>query len=138
MSSQGQGPVGSVGEEAAKLLGALQDWANEGWVRSEGSGAPTEAGAGLGAAFRHVDEHLATGDASCAYCPVCRLITRLHSTSPELRLHLAVAARSLLEAAAGLLETRVPPEPRRTGVQRIDLDDETPEGTDHVGGWDAE
>src|SRR3954447_11337302 len=80
------GGVGSVGEEAAKLFGALQDWA-----RTAGAGAPTEAGAGLGAAFRHVDEHIATGDGSCAYCPVCQVITRLRATSPEVRVHLAVA-----------------------------------------------
>ena len=128
------GGVGSVGEEAAKLFGALQDWA-----RTAGAGAPADApgdvGAGLGAAFRHVDEHIATGDDSCTYCPVCQVITRLRATSPEVRLHLAVAARSLLEAAAGMLETRVPPEDRRGGVQHIDLDDP---GASEAPGWDAD
>jgi hypothetical protein len=114
-----------VGEEAAKLFGALQDWATESWARTAeaGAGTPTDPAAGLGAAFRHVDEHLARGDGSCTFCPVCQVITRLRATSPEVRLNLAIAARSLLEAAAGLLETRVPPESRRPGVQRIDLDD---------------
>ena len=123
--------VGSVGEEAAKLFGALQDWARSATgPPAAGSGSPSGAGlgagpgAGWGAAFRHVDEHLATGDGSCTLCPVCQVITRLRGTSPEVRMHLAVAARALLEAAAGLLETRVPPEARSGGVQRIDLDDE--------------
>ena len=129
----GDGPVGSVGEEAAKLFGALQDWA-----RTAGAGASADAGAGLGAAFKHVDEHIATGDDSCTYCPVCQVITRLRATSPEVRLHLAVAARSLLEAAAGMLETRVPPQDRRGGVQHIDLDEpEDPRGPEPAG-WDAD
>jgi len=129
---QDPGGVGSVGEEAAKLFGALQDWA-----RTAGAGAP-DAGAGLGAAFRHVDEHVATGDGSCTYCPVCQVITRLRATSPEVRLHLAVAARSLLEAAAGMLETRVPAEDRRGGVQHIDLDEPEEHTGPEPAGWDAE
>jgi hypothetical protein len=143
----GAGGVGDVGEEAAKLFGALQDWA-----RGATSGAAAGAGgggAGLGAAFRHVDEHVATGDDSCTYCPVCQLITRVRGTSPEVRMHLAIAARSLLEAAAGMLETQVAPESRRGGVQRIDLDEEDPDGAGGTGptgpgeapraqGWDAE
>ncbi|MDX6327344.1 MAG: hypothetical protein QOK15_3698 [Nocardioidaceae bacterium] len=132
----GAGGVGSVGEEAAKLFGALQDWART-TTAGGATGAPGDTdgsaggSAGWDAAFRHVDEHLATGDASCTLCPVCQVITRLRGTSPEVRQHLAVAARSLLEAAAGLLETRVPPESRRSGgqwggVQRIDLDEPAP------------
>lgn len=142
--TEGPGPgdpggVGSVGEEAARLFGALQDWA-----RTAGAGGPAEAGAGLGTAFRHVDEHIATGEESCTYCPVCQIITRLRATSPEVRLHLAVAAQSLLEAAAGMLETRVPPASRSSRVQHIDLDEPgSAEGAADAGragpaGWDAE
>jgi hypothetical protein len=127
------GDVGSVADEAAKLLGALQDWA-----RTATEGSPPGAADGFGAAFRHVDEHVASADGSCAYCPVCQVITRVRATSPEVRVHLAVAARSLLEAAAALLETQVPPEPRRSGVQRIDLDDEGDGGSAAEPGWDAD
>ncbi len=56
-------PVGSVGDEAAKLLGALADWAGD--------------------HARDVDEHLATGDAECLYCPVCRTVHAVRQASPE-------------------------------------------------------
>jgi hypothetical protein len=50
----------------------------------------------------------------------------VRQTSPEVRAHLATAASSLLQAAAGLLATTVPDHARtREGVERIDLDDET-------------
>jgi hypothetical protein len=102
----GPEPVGSVGEEAAKLFSALQDWA-------------TDSGAG----FADLHEHLATDSEECRYCPVCRAISLVRQTSPEVRAHLAAAAGSLLQAAAGLLETAQPPARPDRGVQRIDLDE---------------
>lgn len=129
---QGTEPVGSVSEEAAKLAGAFAEWARE--------QAP-ETGPGLGeglvglaghaaAAVRDVDEHLATGSAECTYCPICRAVHVVRQTSPEVRAHLASAASSLLQAAAGVLATAVPPQQpsggRGSRVERIDLDnDET-------------
>lgn len=119
-------PVGSVGEEAAKLLGAFSDWAKD-------HGA--DVGAGLGglagaaaASLQDVNEHLATGSAECTYCPLCRTVHAVRQTSPEVRAHLATAAAALMQAAAGLMATPVPPEARgratgrTTGVERIDLD----------------
>ena len=115
--------VGSVGEEAAKLFGALSDLAR-------GHGGDLGAGLSGFAAqaadrAREVDEHLATGSAECTYCPVCRAVHVVRQTSPEVRAHLAVAASSLLQAAAGLLATAVPEEARDRGrpVERIDLDE---------------
>ncbi len=114
----GAGPVGSVGEEAAKLFDALQDWAAE----TGGAGGL----GGLGDQWRAVNEHVATGGADCLYCPVCQMIGKVRETSPEVRTHLAVAASSLLQAAAGLLDARAAraaaaePDPR---VTKIDLDD---------------
>lgn len=109
-------PVGSVGEEAAKLFDALQDWAKEG-----GLGAPS----GLGDQFRSVNEHIATGGEDCTYCPVCQVIHRVRQASPEVRTHLAVAASSLLQAAAMVLEARAPRPPSgQPHVTKIDLDDE--------------
>ncbi len=119
-----RGPdVGSVGEETAKLLGALSDWA-----RDHGS----DVGQGLGglashaaASLQDVNEHLATGSAECAYCPICRTVHAVRQSSPEVRAHLAQGASSLLQAAAGLLAAVPPPESsgRTAGVERIDLDD---------------
>ena len=117
--------VGSVAEEAAKLLHALQDWAKE--SGSEYAGAAASAAEGAASAVHRIDEHIATGSADCTYCPVCRVISTVRETSPEVRQHLTTAATSLLHAAAGLLATTVP-EPskgRRDGpVEKIDLSDD--------------
>lgn len=123
--------VGSVGEEAMRLFGALADLARE-------QGA--DVGGGLGgladqaASVAHeINDHIATGSAECKYCPVCRVVHAVRGTSPEVRTHLLSAATSLLQAAAGVLETVPPPDqsgaPQRgPAVERIDLDDpeETP------------
>lgn len=124
--------VGSVGEEAGKLFGALADWARDqgpGW----GEGVETLATQAAQAA-RDVDSHVATGAAECTYCPICRTVHAMRRTSPEVRAHLSSAASSLLQAAAGVLATAVPAEqPRRPGVERIDLDPVEP-GTESEGG----
>jgi len=115
--------VGSVGEEAAKLLGALSDWAHDqGSDMGQGlSGLASQAAASL----HDVNEHLATGSAECTYCPVCRTVHAVRQTSPEVRAHLTQAASSFLHAAAGLMATLPPRDPsgRTPGVEKIDLDD---------------
>lgn len=113
--------IGSVGEEAMKLLGAFADLA-----RQHGGDAAGGVGnlAGQAAAMAHeVGEHIATDAVECKYCPVCRVVHAVRQTSPEVKAHLMVAASSLLQAAASLMET--PPEngTRTSEVQRIDLDD---------------
>lgn len=122
--------VGTVGEEAAKLLGALSDWA-----RDQGSdlGHSVAGLAGQAAkAARDVDGHLATGAAECTYCPICRTVHVLRETSPEVRAQLATAASALMQAASGLLATAVPDNVDRGGVEHIDLDDngDWPDDTD--------
>ena len=97
--------VGSVAEEAAKLLGALSDWAKD--------------------AAHDVDEHIATGAAECTYCPICRTVHVVRELSPEVRDQLASAATAFLQAATGLLSGA---SSEQTGgperVQHIDLDDD--------------
>src|SRR4051794_26357518 len=100
-------PVGNIGEEAAKLLGALADWAGD--------------------HAREVNEHLATGDAECLYCPICRTVHAARHASPEVKGQLAAAASSFLQAAAGLLSAAGHGEPPASRVQHIDLDDEDEE-----------
>lgn len=115
--------VGSAAEEAVKLFGALADWA-----RDQGSdlGAGVASFAGQAAHAAHeVNEHLATSDAECRYCPICRTVHLVRQTTPEVRAHLATAASSLMQAAAAALATSVPPEGRpnpSSNVERIDLD----------------
>ena len=117
--------VGSVAEEAAKLLHALQDWAKE--SGSEYAEAAATAAEGAASAVHRVDEHIATGAAECSYCPVCRVISAVRDTSPEVRQHLTSAATSLMHAAAGLLTTHVPEPPKGHtdgGVEKIDVSDD--------------
>jgi hypothetical protein len=122
-----QEPVGSVGEEAAKLLGALSEWARD--QGADYSGSAAGAASSFARAAQDVNEHIATGSEDCRFCPVCQVIHLVRDTSPEVRTHLAVAASSLMHAAAGLLATK-PGTPRSGAVEKIDLDDET--------GWDED
>lgn len=142
MTDNRQGPpeVGSVAEEAAKLIGALSGWAREqgdGLADAMGHGV-AEAAHGVSGAAHNVNEHLATGGEECTYCPVCRGIHFVRSTSPEVKAHLASAASSLLQAAAGLMATQVPDPGTRTKrpatVEHIDLD----AGPDQGAGWPDE
>ncbi|MDQ4052243.1 MAG: hypothetical protein M3237_06015 [Actinomycetota bacterium] len=114
--------IGSVGEEAAKLLGAISEWA-----RDQGS----DLGQGLGGLAGHaatsmqdINEHIATGSAECTYCPICRGVHVIRGTSPEVKAHLVTAASSFLQAASALLATQLPKDGtgRASHVERIDLD----------------
>lgn len=133
------GDVGSVGEEAAKLFGALTDWARDhglGDVAGTAGGAAADAARAARAGLGEVDEHIATGSAECGYCPVCRGIQVVRQTTPEVRAHLASAGASLLQAAAGILATVAadPATPTRAaGVEHIDLDDDVDDPRDDPG-----
>lgn len=124
VSAHGGDPHGSVSEEAAKLFGALSDWARE-----HGPDL-AEAGDGLGglagraaAAVQDLSDHVDTGAPECSWCPVCRTVHLVRATSPEVRDHLTTAASSLLQAAAGVLAAagtgRERPQPE---VEHIHLD----------------
>ena len=144
----GDDEVGSLAEEAAKLLGALGDWAQE--QAPTGSGATGRGGPDLGAhlaglaglaghaaeAAAQVQDHLAGSSAGggagsgsqatgpeCRWCPVCRTAHAVRQVSPEVRAHLGAAASSLAQAAAALMATH-PPSGRGRDVETIDLDDE--------------
>jgi hypothetical protein len=121
-------PVGSVGEEAAKLFGALSDWAKE--QGSDYAGTAAGAGTAFAAAVQDVGEHVATGSQDCRYFPVCQVIHAVRQTSPEVRTHLAVAASSLMQAAAGLLATHPGDQRESAPVEKIDLDSDTDPETD--------
>ena len=120
--------VGSLAEEATKLLGALSGWArDQGQGMGEGEGLG-ESIAGLSehavAAAHDLNAHLATGSAECTVCPICRTVHAVRQLSPEVKAHLTTAAASLVHAAAGILATTAPaPSSDRGGVEHIDLDD---------------
>ncbi len=113
--------VGSLGEEAAKLFGALSGWARE----HAGDGL-----AGLAAqaeqSAHDLNEHLATGAPECTVCPVCRAVHAVRQLSPEVTAHLAAAMTSLAQAAAAVMATPPDARPARPNggdVEHIDLHD---------------
>jgi hypothetical protein len=123
--------VGSVAEEAAKLLGALSGWAKE---NGDGiyDGVHDGVHDGLSSFADELHDHVATGSPECTWCPVCRTVAAVRHASPEVRAHLTTAASSLMLAVSGLLASRPPArDERRDGsgrVERIRLDDEPAEG----------
>ncbi len=120
-------PIGNVGDEAAKLFAALSGWAKD--QGADYAGTAAGAATAASAAFHNVDEHLATGGEDCKYCPLCQVISAVRSTSPEVKAHLAVAASSLMHAAAGVLATQVPTDAKAAPMEKINLDE---------GAWDDE
>jgi hypothetical protein len=122
--------VGSLGEEAAKLLGALSGGARE---HAEDAGEGLSGFAAHAAASAHeLNEHLATGAAECTVCPVCRTVHAVRQLSPEVKAHLTTAVSSLAQAAAAIMATADPRSATdhgrgRGSVEHIDLDDEWPE-----------
>ncbi|KRB75997.1 hypothetical protein ASE01_13220 [Nocardioides sp. Root190] len=129
MTDEHQPEVGSVGEEAMKLFGALADLARQ--HSGDAAGTVGDLAGQAAAMASEVGEHIATDSVECRYCPVCRVVHAVRQTSPDVRAHLMVAATSLLQAAAGFMETLPPPPgegtPRGPEVERIDLDDDAPE-----------
>jgi hypothetical protein len=114
--TDGPEPVGSLAEEAAKLFGALS-----GWAREQGEGTASMAGGAAEYLAEGLHEHLATGSPECAWCPVCRTVSAVRQTNPEVRAHLAGAASSFMLAVSAMMATQ-PPARDRT-VEPIDLDD---------------
>jgi len=109
-------PVGSLGEEAVRLLSAMSAWAED----HSGPGpaaAPSSPPAGEQAT-------------ACAYpwCPVCQVAAKVRSASPELRDQLVLSGLALTNAARALLETLASPPVREPAaspdVEHIDLSDE--------------
>ena len=123
--------VGSLGEEAAKLLGALSGWARE------HAGDAGEGLSGLAAqaadSAHDLNEHLATGSAECTVCPVCRTVHAVRQLSPEVKAHLTTAVTSLAQAAAAVMATSHQGTAPGDGVEHIDLGDDWPEGDPPTG-----
>ncbi|GAA1450147.1 hypothetical protein GCM10009641_81980 [Mycobacterium cookii] len=122
--------VGSLGEEAAKLLGALSGWARE---HAGDAGEQLSGLAAHAAESAHdLNDHLATGSAECTVCPLCRTVHAARQLGPEVTSHLSAAIASLVQAGAALLAT-VEQHATETehgsgnGVEHIDLDDGWPE-----------
>lgn len=127
-------PVGSLGEEAARLVEALADWTRQ-HQHAAGAGEP-DPGEEVPGADEAGHRHDPLGAEECRWCPVCRVVHAVRETSPEVRAHLATAAQSLLHAAAGMLATTPPAggrEGREGRVEHIEMDDV---GSDDVEDWE--
>jgi hypothetical protein len=93
--------VGSLADEAAKLLGAAEEW----W-RAHAPGAP---------------EHLGP---ECRVCPFCQLLAVVRHAQPDLFEHLTDAANALLLAARSAVEAQERAWSRSRAdvpVERIDI-----------------
>lgn len=120
--------VGSLGDEAAKLLGALSGWARE--HAGEASEGLSGLAAQAAASAHDLSEHLDTGAAECTVCPVCRTVHAVRQLSPEVKAHLGSAMASLAHAAAAMMATadeRADEDAGTGRVEHIDLGDEWPE-----------
>lgn len=98
--------IGSIGEEAAKLLQTLQAWATES-SRHEVGDSQANADAAASGLLGSIGRHIPTGDRECTFCPVCRAIAAARATSPEVRQHLAAATYSFVQAVSGMLALHV-------------------------------
>lgn len=129
--------LGSAAEEAAKLFGALGDWAKDhsGDVASNLAVGLTAGLAGLASHAqaaasdlgRDLDGHIATGAPECTYCPICRTVHVVREAGPDVMAHMISAATSLMQAASAVLAAASASGQgsRRTPtVEKIDLDPE--------------
>ena len=76
-------PVGSLADEAAKLMAVLQGWSSS--VAPDREASPGTAGT------------------ECAGCPVCRLRRAVSAIRPEVRAEFSAAGTSIARGLAGLL-----------------------------------
>ncbi len=138
-------PVGSLAEEAAKLVAVLQGWAGE-HAGPEGAARPgheapapganepghpvqepgrsrDDAGPGDQGSPAGHDDH----SAECRWCPLCQSMRLARAATPEVREHLTSAAVSLALAVKELLDnvdaSTADPDP----VEKIDIDLDSPE-----------
>ncbi|MEU8225186.1 hypothetical protein [Kribbella sp. NPDC048915] len=100
-------PIGSVAEEAAKLFAVLQNAAHDTAHHTPDHTSEPAAEPVSEPVSGHAAEEADKLGPDCVWCPVCQLIHKVRSTSPETIEQLSTAAahvlgsvRSLLEAAA--------------------------------------
>lgn len=117
--------VGTLGEEAAKLLGALSGWARE---HAADAGDGLSGLASQAAASAHeLNDHLATGAVECTICPICRTVNAVRQVSPEVTTHLSAAVSSFAQAVAALMATAPGSAAGQDDLEHIDVSDDWPE-----------
>lgn len=107
---------GSLGEEAARLAEAVQDW-----LRGAARGGEAADAADAADAWADATAPPRTPSPECLVCPVCQLLRLVRSARPEVFEHLSDAAASLTAALRELVAEPPPRGPRDGGVEHIDL-----------------
>lgn len=101
--------VGSLGEEAIKLFGVVEEWLR---AAASGSSSPTESssaeagGATGGSPFDAFSEQVGERHAGpeCLICPICQLLALVRSSRPEAFEHVVDAVGSLMLALRSVIE----------------------------------
>ncbi|MGN6162391.1 MAG: hypothetical protein ACTHOG_11920 [Marmoricola sp.] len=136
-SGQERPPVGTLAEEASQLFAVLSGMARD--QAAQYSAGAESMTASATAAVRAVNEHIATGDAECTYCPICRVVHFARSASPEVKAHLSTALLSLAQAASAAM---APPQPARSKTDAADDQGAPADGALHKidldGAWDQD
>jgi hypothetical protein len=102
---------GPLGEEAARLVEALGEWARGAapWIQAHTGELP-----------------LGTDSAECRLCPVCQLLSVVRQTRPETFAHLTDATSSFVAALRTVIDPVGSGHRHGTsGVQRINLDEDS-------------
>jgi hypothetical protein len=127
---------GSLGEEAARLAEAVQEWLGgrageraQEWLAGARAGERAQEWL-AGAAGRRARDVWADatappgGSPECQACPFCQLLRIVRSVRPEVFEHVSDATASLMAALRELCADSAghgDASPRRGGVERIDL-----------------
>jgi hypothetical protein len=106
---------GSLGEEAARLAEAVQQWLHGLPDRGRTAGAAQE---GRQAAGEHEAGSVLP---ECLLCPTCQLLRMVRTARPEVYAHVADAAASLSAALRELMADGARQAQRRGNVEHIDL-----------------
>jgi hypothetical protein len=118
------GSPGPLGEEAARLVEAIGDWAR-GAVGAVGdaTSATSSTTADDAGTESSPDGARATGHGpECQVCPVCQLLGLVRRAQPDTFAHLADASASMIAALRTIVERHDHGGTTTTGVERIDLD----------------
>jgi hypothetical protein len=112
---------GTLAEEAAKLVGALEQWWSAAGFGPPPGPAGDEAHGSAGDEARPANPD--ADGAACRFCPVCAGIRAVRGTHPEVFAHLTDASASILLAVRAFVESAEAswvhrPQPP---VQRIDI-----------------
>ncbi|MGI8435149.1 MAG: hypothetical protein ACR2LE_10520 [Nocardioidaceae bacterium] len=116
-------PVGTLAEEAAKLIAVVQSWGQSAsGMGNESHGGPADEGepADDDRAAAEPSEH-AHSTSECRFCPLCSTVRLARAATPDVRAHVGNAVLSLSMAVSELLDNVRNDESGRPSVEDVDL-----------------